>query len=461
MKLQDFLEGGGTSAEGLTQAVSLMDDDSGALTEMWNNGNSLVTLARGDGTPQENAEAASELLNVLFAGSLMQQFDETVDRSVKMNDLFQMWAPQSGELKDRFHSTLGKLSDAVGTREDIDSPEVASYDGSADFSSFDWATSKFNPLSEKAKSIGYLENEGTKLEGVRRGTRVRNSKTGEYGFLASKSAENGLGQEAPEGKVSVVPSAADPKAAKGDRVFSAEHWDTADVEVADGEWSREAIDFSDADSLDAIAKRAEEAYPGMVVALDGITTERGAAVMNSLSTLIAKYPMLKSGLQSVSTGDGDGALAAAINLRRDMPNGEYGPSRMQIDNTESDEEVIRATKVSSGTGWFTPVKEGDEFAHTVYHEAAHILDTISGGITEDDVVEILKSAYPDFRAGNTKSLRMLLSRAKIARYATYGDRLDVSELIAEAFADAELNATDAWPVSKLLHRYLLERLQEG
>lgn len=154
-------------------------------------------------------------------------------------------------------------------------------------------------------------------------------------------------------------------------------------------------------------------------------------------------------------------MAYASHLKRTNPAGEYGPSRMVVDNTKSDRYMTQASRASSDSGWFSPVKKGDEMSHTIYHETAHILDTISGGITEEDVVEILKSAYPDFEFGSTKNLRMLMSRAKIARYAAHDGKLDVGELIAEAFADAELNATDAWPFSKLLHRYLLERLQEG
>lgn len=463
--VQDLFEGTNSSPERLAEAAAFFDDPKEPfMAGLWQDGAPLATLMRGDGSPKELAKASQAFQSFVFAGAVMEQYHASGNKSFQLQDMRDMWFSQHDQLQDRYNATLSSLTDAVGERGDLDSPEIASYDGSADFSSFDWSTSKFNPSSEKAKSIGDLEDDGSNAEGIRRGSRVRNKRTGEYGFLSSVLVEKSLADRATgESEVSVIPSTISPTLTRDDQSFTAVPWAVEDVEsVADVTWEREALDFSDAAGLDDLASRAQEAYPGLYVALDGITLTRGIEVMNNLSKLVSKYPMLQSGLQSVSTGDAGGsAMAYASHLKRERPSGEYGPSRMVIDNTKSDAHMTQASRKSSDAGWFTPVKRGDETAHTIYHETAHILDTISGEVTEEDILEILKSAYPNFEFGNRLSLRQLMIRGKMAKYATADGKLDVGELIAEAFADAELNASEAWPLSKLLHKYLLERLQEG
>jgi hypothetical protein len=115
--------------------------------------------------------------------------------------------------------------------------------------------------------------------------------------------------------------------------------------------------------------------------------------------------------------------------------------------------------------FFNNVPEGKEMEYVMTHEIGHTLDYMTGNITDNETYELMKELLPPDVLGKPEKLgKYLFDNGMISKYSTdpdtNGDKVYTVELVAESFADVELNGANAKPVSKLIHAELMRRLDE-
>ena len=449
MALEDHMKAyGDWTPEKLVQGFKDVDPSGYLMEDLWDDGGAaLAKWMSGEGTPKELFEASATVMSAIGAASMQKTVHRT-DKEGKypFRDLKDGLKPLAGHLEEAYVASLKSIRGNKKARV----TDVTNYDGTADFSGFDWSTSKFNPNSEAGKQLGDYEGD-LNATGLRNGTYVRNTKTGEFGVIDG---------DAGAGKVSVYPAKLRENRHSRSSTFDYAKWDVADIEEDTTEWSREARDFRDYRNSGKIVSGLKEMYPDMSFNFEKMPAHRTATIATTISGLMSKYPMLRGKLMSVgSIADVDASRAFAAEPRLTSPGVAYGPSRVMVNHRNLGTIEITG-HMGSKNNWYNPIKPGNEFKHTLTHEMGHVLDSVVGRITEDDIIDLLKEVYPGYQPGNDDHLREMSKNGIIPRYPVADDVLDVGELVAEAFADAELNATEARPLSKLIHQYLMERLQE-
>jgi hypothetical protein len=105
------------------------------------------------------------------------------------------------------------------------------------------------------------------------------------------------------------------------------------------------------------------------------------------------------------------------------------------------------------------------------HEIGHALDYLTNNIDEARMLEIVSDVLGRKVDKNDAKLRKeLLDKNMVSEYSTrnpdtmYNTErvydINVVELVAESFADVEINGVNAKEISKRIHKELIDKLRE-
>jgi hypothetical protein len=121
-------------------------------------------------------------------------------------------------------------------------------------------------------------------------------------------------------------------------------------------------------------------------------------------------------------------------------------------------------------GWFNEVPNGKQVDYIITHEMGHALDGLTGWTGTGRVYALLRE-WVDTADGPYKGMAYDLTNAELAKHLVnnkmiseysaemWNQGIDPDEMVAEAFADVEINGMKAKPVNKMIHKELMTRLE--
>jgi hypothetical protein len=230
-------------------------------------------------------------------------------------------------------------------------------------------------------------------------------------------------------------------------------------------WKRDTdLSFSSNEGADVVASRMEQAYPGVHFDFGRIRVERAREYAETMSKLFNKYPQLSASIVSVDTRVAPKRIGGATAYASTL-NHEGLRSTAIVFNRAFSDNVKGTMRRGNDIKYFNNVPEGKEMEYVMTHEIGHALDYLTGNITDAEVYELMKELLPaDVLARPERLGEYLFDKGMVSKYSTdpktFGGSLYTVELVAESFADVELNGVNAKPISKLVHAELMRRLDE-
>lgn len=230
-------------------------------------------------------------------------------------------------------------------------------------------------------------------------------------------------------------------------------------------WKRDTdLTFSNSESADSMAARMEKAYPGVHFDFGRIRVERAKEYAETMSKLFNKYPQLSASIVSVDTRIPPPEVGRPVAYASTLNHSGLRSTALVFNLTYGDNVRGRMRK-GNDIKFFNNVPEGREMEYVMTHEVGHALDYLTGNITDNETYELMKELLPPDVLGKPEKLgKYLFDNGMVSKYSTdpetNGDRVYTVELVAESFADVELNGANAKPVSKLVHAELMRRLDE-
>jgi hypothetical protein len=230
-------------------------------------------------------------------------------------------------------------------------------------------------------------------------------------------------------------------------------------------WKRDNdLTFSDSESADSMAARMGQAYPGVHFDFGRIRVQRAKEYAETMSKLFNKYPQLSATLVAVDTRIPPPEVGKPVAYANTLNHAGLRSTAVTF-NLRYGDNVKGAMRRGNDIKFFNNVPEGKEMEYVMTHEIGHTLDYMTGNITDNETYELMKELLPPDVLGKPEKLgKYLFDNGMISKYSTdpdtNGDKVYTVELVAESFADVELNGANAKPVSKLIHAELMRRLDE-
>jgi hypothetical protein len=364
---------------------------------------------------------------------------------------------------------------------------VADYSGSTkdDFSMYNWQESGNNPNSARgmqkfAEAQQFMDKDNLPMfqrvasdangNSIVHGSKVWNARTGKYeGVVYYVTDPTGI----PHVQIINPDNMVDARGHLNLQRRKADRLSTVDPS---GGWdTSQDIDFSSAMSVNEVNARLAKAYPSVHFKISpqmDLKVAQGYAA--NVSKMFNKYPMLQHQMHVVNTEmDYEGSIAYVRAVRSEnaafasltMSMNELRKGLFGDNQHQTHVGLINDVRQGSDEKHFNNVPEGREIEYVVTHEFGHALDSLTGWADRDDhkseiyqlMEEFLKDDLPE---GTTSLGKWMHDRGYISGYSlAWGGGVNYRELMAEAFADVELNGVDAKPFNKLIHKYLMDKLK--
>lgn len=230
-------------------------------------------------------------------------------------------------------------------------------------------------------------------------------------------------------------------------------------------WNRDKeVTFSDSESAETMAAVMEKAYPGVHFDFGRIRVERAKEYAETMSKLFNKYPQLSATVVAVDTRIPPKHVGSPVAYASTLDHSGLRSTAIAF-NVWYGDRVKSSMRKGNAIKFFNNVPEGREMEYVMTHEVGHTLDYMTGNITDNETYELMKELLPPDVLGKPEKLgKYLFDNGMVSKYSTdptnNGDKVYTVELVAESFADVELNGANAKPISKLIHAELVRRLDE-
>jgi hypothetical protein len=240
------------------------------------------------------------------------------------------------------------------------------------------------------------------------------------------------------------------------------------------------FDYSKEVDFDTLALKNLEAslkarYPGISIRLDNMDIASARELARTIDRILTKYPQLRHSLNKVTAEDFGTYNAGGVSSNMGFKS-PFTARNVSFNSTRRfDSARMRAYTQQSGRENATvKVPEGRELEYVMTHEFGHALDYLTGNIPDAKMLELVSQVLGRTVTRNDKALRDELIRKKLlTKYSTrglpefshmknsaVGDDVFTVELVAESFADVEINGVNAKELSKLIHKELTDKLKE-
>jgi hypothetical protein len=223
---------------------------------------------------------------------------------------------------------------------------------------------------------------------------------------------------------------------------------------------KEDLTFTDETSHSAISSKMTKAYPGVAFNFrDDIPLERAKEYAATVSKMLNKFPQLSATLTSVESRPAPKGLQALAYASTSNHAGLRDTK--VVFNSDVGKRIKSMMRKGAEVKYFNNVPEGREMEYVMTHEFGHTLDYMTGNITDGEVFELMSELLPPEVLANKSRLgKYLFDNGMVSEYSTEGNKIYTVELVAESFADVELNGASAKPISKLVHAELMRRIDE-
>ena len=333
--------------------------------------------------------------------------------------------------------------------------EAESYAGISgdEFKDFDLENSKFNLTSDASSAVQGQTFTNSKGDKLRQGMKVFNPRTGEYTGTILRIGPSGAILSNPNakfgGRLSMRPVPLDNLTNTNNK-----SWDTS-----------KNLTFDRDMSVDEINSAMTASYPNVVFDFGNIPAWVSADYATTISKMFNKYPHLQKSIGRVGTADLGEAMGATIAIAATAEIGGLRPTDIVVNerviNRFTDREDKFRGKVSNpDKKFFNHVPIGKEVEYLITHEVGHAIDAMTGTMNTAETYEMMSEiAGPDLAGKGAPLRKYLLDNDQLSEYSTVEGRVYTPELIAEAFADVEMNGVEAKPLSKMVHAELMHRLK--
>jgi hypothetical protein len=232
-------------------------------------------------------------------------------------------------------------------------------------------------------------------------------------------------------------------------------------------WDGSFVDFSTASSVSEINATLFQHYPSVHFNIsENLQLAQAKLLAKAISANFRKFPMLENSMNEVTTVDlKDGSVASLASFDPEVA--VFSDQSLNIiPYSAADFKQV----VNDGRGsWFNDVPNGKQADYIITHEMGHALDGLTGWIGSARVYELLREYLAEqgiTGLSNADLAKYLVDNKMISEYSAemWKQGVDPEEMVAEAFADVEINGINAKPVNKMIHRELMSRLdamQEG
>lgn len=232
-------------------------------------------------------------------------------------------------------------------------------------------------------------------------------------------------------------------------------------EPAPREWGEQPdMTFGDNDTYSDISSKMAKAYPGVHFNFrDDIPIRRAKEYAETVSKMLNKYPQLSATLTSVESSP----IAPGIQAFAYAATSNHSGLRdtKVVFNAEVGSQIKGLMQRGAEEKYFNNIPEGREMEYVMTHEFGHALDYMTGNLSDNESYELMKELLPPEVLGDrTKLGKYLYQNGMVSEYSTEGNTVNTVELVAESFADVEINGADAKPISKLVHAELMKRIDE-
>lgn len=367
-----------------------------------------------------------------------------------------------------------QVADLIDPSLDESKFDIDTYDGQdVSFSNYEFETSKFNPASVTAKINGIKGKSNdifAKLNGntFYNGQRVfdKNLK-----YLGKIGAIINYGDDETQGRINVIGTGGSAIEDRGGVWYTLKDVKRMGL-LSEGspKYRDDEINYDTVSVFD-IQRALQKKYPGMTFQFTGLDVESAKEYARTVERMLAKFPQLRHSLHKITSEDfGDYAAGAVAINRAD----NWGARSVAFNSKHFDRKSWKQGVQRMGQrGQLIKHPEGREMEYMMTHEFGHVIDYLTGNIDEGRILELISKALGRKVTQNNKSLRDELLRKKlVSEYSTRGtasfshmnkgkaDDIHVVELVAESFADVEVNGTNASPISKVIHKELMDKLKE-
>jgi hypothetical protein len=386
----------------------------------------------------------------------------SMDPELKQAEWINMYLPNGQKVEDVIDESLFGYG--------FDSK---TYDGSADFSDYNYETSKFNPGSNISRGMG-TKGMGQEPIAIVDGKEFRlgqqiwasdGTYLGKVDLISKRSYGDEFGVENAADDI-FEPSTKDNKV-----WYNAESVKRMGLRATDSPAPNPDVEIKSYEvrTVSQIVKALKAKYPGVSFNFTGLDVRSAEEYAETMDKLLTKYPQLRHSLNRVNADDFRDFRAMAVSTNR---RGSYA-SRSVSMNTK---DWRRSTAVEgmargSKTKWFNNIPSGREIEYLMSHEIGHALDYLTNNIDEARMLEIVSDVLGRKVDKNDAKLRKeLLDKNMVSEYSTrnpdtmYNTErvydINVVELVAESFADVEINGVNAKEISKRIHKELIDKLRE-
>jgi hypothetical protein len=228
-------------------------------------------------------------------------------------------------------------------------------------------------------------------------------------------------------------------------------------------WNNQAdLKFgADADYA-GITDTMAKAYPGVHFNFrSDIPIARTREYAETVSKMLNKFPQLSATLTSVESSPIDPKIKAFAYASTSDHSGLRDTK--VVFNSAIGTRIKGAMRKGAEENYFNNVPEGREMEYVMTHEFGHTLDYLTGNISDNEVYELMSELLPPEVLADKRNLgKYLFDNGMISEYSKEpeNNKIYTVELVAESFADVELNGASAKPISKLVHAELMKRLDE-
>ncbi len=227
-------------------------------------------------------------------------------------------------------------------------------------------------------------------------------------------------------------------------------------------WDGSYVDFSQAESVEELNSLLFKNYPSVHFNIaEDLELKQAKLLAKAISANFRKFPMLENSMNEVTTVTPDDNSIASLGSI--IPSvAIFSDQHLNI-NPYSAAEFRQHVNDGRG-GWFNDVPNGKQADYIVTHEMGHALDGLTGWTGSARVYELLREYLAEqgiTGLSNSELAKYLVDNGMISEYSAemWNRGIDSDEMVAEAFADVEINGINAKPVNKMIHKELMTRLE--
>jgi hypothetical protein len=227
-------------------------------------------------------------------------------------------------------------------------------------------------------------------------------------------------------------------------------------------WDGGSADFSTASSVEEVNATLFQHYPSVHFNISkNLQLTQAKLLAKAISTNFRKFPMLENSMNEVSTIVPDDKSVASLGSI--VPDAAVFSDQHLNINPYTAAEFKQHVNEGRG-GWFNDVPNGKQVDYIITHEMGHALDGLTGWTGSARIYELLREYLAEEGVtglSNAELAKYLVSRGMISEYSAemWQQGIDPDEMVAEAFADVEINGIKAKPVNKMIHKELMTRLE--